>query len=70
LHHVYLTQIFQLQGYGQYGFHGSIVNVPTNLNIIQIVLPWMPHEVDSILFFLKENQNINLYMCMVMFDLT
>jgi hypothetical protein len=29
------AQIFQLQGYGQYGLHGSIVNVPTNLNIIQ-----------------------------------
>jgi hypothetical protein len=33
------TQIFQLQGYEQYGFHGRIVNGPTNLNIIQIVLP-------------------------------
>jgi hypothetical protein len=33
------AQIFQLQGYEQYGLHGRIVNVPTNLNIIQIVLP-------------------------------
>jgi hypothetical protein len=37
------AQIFQLQGYGQYGLHGSIVNVPTNLNIIQTILPRMPY---------------------------
>jgi hypothetical protein len=33
------AQIFQLQGYEQYGLRGEIVNVPTYLNIIQIFLP-------------------------------
>jgi hypothetical protein len=33
------AQFFQPHGYGQYGMHGSIVNVPTNLNLIQNVLP-------------------------------
>jgi hypothetical protein len=37
--HLVIAQIFQLQGYGQYGLHGSIIIVPKNLNIIQIVLP-------------------------------
>ncbi len=37
------AQIFQLQGYGQYELHGSIVNVPTNLNVIQTILPRMPY---------------------------
>jgi hypothetical protein len=37
--HLTFTQIFQLHGYGQYGVHGNIVNVPMNLNIIHIVLP-------------------------------
>jgi hypothetical protein len=34
-----VAQIFQLKGYGEYKMHGSIVNVPTNLNLVQIVLP-------------------------------
>jgi len=33
------AQIFQLHGHGQYGMHGSIVNVPTNLNLRQTVFP-------------------------------
>lgn len=37
------AQIFQLQGYGQYGPHGNIVNVPKILNIIQTILPQMPY---------------------------
>jgi len=32
-----IAQIFKLQGYGQYGTHRSIVNVPTNLNIMQYI---------------------------------
>ncbi len=32
------ARIFQLKGYGQYIMHGSIVNVPTNLDLIQIIL--------------------------------
>jgi hypothetical protein len=41
------AQNFQLHGYGQYGIHGSIVNVPTNLNLIQNVLPQMPYDDSS-----------------------
>jgi len=33
------AQIFQLKGDGQYKMHSSIVNVPTNLNLVQTVLP-------------------------------
>jgi hypothetical protein len=38
--------IFQLKGYGQYIMHGSIINVPTNLDfdtnyIISIVVWWL-----------------------------
>jgi len=33
--------------------HGNIVNVPTNLNLIQNVLPWMPYD-DSSIFFNKK----------------
>ncbi len=40
------AQVFQLQ---RHGLHGSIVNVLTNLNIIQIVLPCMPYQ-DHIIF--------------------
>ncbi len=46
--HLIVTQIFQLQGYGQYGLCRGIVIVPTNLYIIQVVLPWMPYEDQSI----------------------
>jgi hypothetical protein len=28
------AQIFQLKGYGQYGMHRHIINVPTNLNLV------------------------------------
>jgi hypothetical protein len=35
--------------YGQYGMHGSIINVPTNLILLQNVLPQMPYDDYSIL---------------------
>jgi hypothetical protein len=44
-----IAWIFQLQGYGQYGTHGSIVKVPTNLNIMQNILPRMLYD-DSLIF--------------------
>jgi hypothetical protein len=44
---------FQLQSYGQYGMHGSIVNVPTNLNIMQNILPRMPYDDSLIVIFFK-----------------
>jgi len=33
------AQIYQLNGWGQYGIWGSIVNVPANVNKMQIILP-------------------------------
>jgi hypothetical protein len=33
------AQIYQLNGWGQYGIQGSIVNVPTNVDKMQIILP-------------------------------
>jgi hypothetical protein len=37
--HLAFTQIFQLKGYGQYDMHGHLVNAPTNLNLMQKLLP-------------------------------
>jgi hypothetical protein len=48
------AQMFQLQRHGQYGLHGSIVNVLTNLNIIQTILPCMPYEDHIIFVFFKK----------------
>jgi hypothetical protein len=62
------AQMFQLEGHGQYGSHGSIVNVLTNLNTTQTFLPCMPYEDHSFFVFLKNKLNTNLYICLVMFD--
>jgi hypothetical protein len=51
--HLAFAQIFQLKGYGQYEMHGSIVNVPKNLDLVQIILPRLPYDDSSILVFLK-----------------
>jgi hypothetical protein len=47
------AQIYQLKGYGQYGIRGSIVNVPTNLDLIQNLLPQLPHDSSIIVVYLK-----------------
>jgi hypothetical protein len=47
------AQIYQLKGYGQYGIHGSIVNVLVNLDLIQNVLPQLPHDSSIIVVYLK-----------------
>jgi hypothetical protein len=36
--HLAFVQILQRKGYEQYGMHGSIINVPTNSNLVQIIL--------------------------------
>jgi hypothetical protein len=33
------AQIYQLNGWGQYGIQGSIVNVPISVDKMQIILP-------------------------------
>jgi hypothetical protein len=37
--HLAFTQIFQSKEYGQYDMHGSVVNAPTNLHLVQKLLP-------------------------------
>jgi hypothetical protein len=63
------AQIYQLKGYGQYGIRGSIVNVPANLDLIQNVLPRLPHDSSIIVVYLKRNWNINPYICPDLFVL-
>jgi hypothetical protein len=55
----YICQKIQLDGYGQYGMHGNIVNVPINLDLLQNVLPWMSYEDFSISMFKK----CRIYIC-------
>jgi hypothetical protein len=47
------TQIWQLQGYGQYNIKGSIINVPTNVNFTQSILPHLPYDETTIGLLLK-----------------
>jgi hypothetical protein len=47
------TTISITQGYEQYGMRGNIVNVPTNLNLMENILPRMPYNDFSIAMFLK-----------------
>jgi hypothetical protein len=54
------AQIFQLQSYGQYGMHRSIVNVPRNFNLIQNILSRMPYDDSSIVVFLKRKLEYKL----------
>jgi len=49
--HLAFAWIFQLKGYGQYEMHGNIVNVPTNLDLIQTILPWLLYYDSSIVVF-------------------
>lgn len=42
------TQIFQLKGCGQYESQGNIMNVPTNLDLVQHILAQMPYHDSSI----------------------
>jgi hypothetical protein len=34
--------------------HGNIVNFPTNLDLVQIILPWLLYDDSSIAIFLKK----------------
>ncbi len=53
------AQIFQLRGYEQYGMCGNIVNVPTNLNLMQNILPRMPYDDSSIAIFFNRKLEYN-----------
>ncbi len=47
------AQIWQLQGCGQYNIKGSIINVPSNINSTQSILPRLPHDETTIGLSLK-----------------
>jgi hypothetical protein len=47
------AQIWQLQGHGQYIIKRSIINVPTNVNFTQSILPYLPHNDATIGLSLK-----------------
>jgi len=47
------TQIWQVEGYGQYKIRGIIINVPTNVNMTQPILPRMPNYETTIGIILK-----------------
>jgi hypothetical protein len=47
------AQIWQVEGYGQYKIQGSIINVPTNVNMTQFVFPCMPNDEATISIILK-----------------
>lgn len=61
------AQNCQLHGYGQYGMHGNIINVPTNLNLIQNACHECDMMIHQSLFFWKENWNTSIdvssYVC-------
>jgi hypothetical protein len=38
------VQIYKLEKYGQYKMHGSVINVPTNVDKIQSTLSRLPHN--------------------------
>jgi hypothetical protein len=37
--HLVFAHIFQLKGYGKYGMHGNVVNLPSNFDFVKNVLP-------------------------------
>jgi hypothetical protein len=42
--HFAFVQIYKLCRYGQYKMHGSVINVLTNMNQTQLILPRLPHN--------------------------
>jgi len=42
--HFAFAQIYKLQGYGQYKMHGSVINVPANVDQTQSILSHLPHD--------------------------
>jgi len=57
------AQIFQLQGYEQYGMCGNIVNVPQKNYLMQNILPRMSYDDFSIAIFFEKKIKIqvNIY---------
>ena len=51
--HLAFAQIHKLHNYGQYKLHGSIINVPANIDQIQSLLPRLPEDQSTIGILLK-----------------
>jgi hypothetical protein len=47
------AQIYKLHGYGQYKMKGVVINVPSNINKMQLVLPRLRYDEAIIDLFLK-----------------
>jgi hypothetical protein len=59
---------YQVQGYGQFKMHGSVINVLWNLNIIQLVLPrLLDNEVTFGLIIKRNSLNIDTLTHLVIF---
>ncbi len=57
------AQIWQLQGYGKYNIEGNIINVPSNINSTQSILPHLPHDEATIgLSFKRRMEYKSLYL--------
>jgi hypothetical protein len=63
LPHFTFAQFFQLRGYGQYGLYRSIVNVSTNLDLLQNVLLWISYDDYSVFIFVKRKLEYNYIYC-------
>jgi hypothetical protein len=46
-------QIYKLHGYGQYKIYNIIINVPSNIDQTQVMLPCLPYDEALIGVFLK-----------------
>jgi hypothetical protein len=47
--------------------HGNVINVPTNVDQTQSILPFLPHDGETLgVFFLKGVLNTNHFICQEM----
>jgi len=51
--HLTFAQIYKLHGYGQYKMKDIVINVPTNINQMQLLLSCLPYDEAMIGVFLK-----------------
>ncbi len=47
------AQIWQVEGYGQFKIHGSVINALANINKTQSILPCMPNDEATTSFILN-----------------
>jgi hypothetical protein len=48
------AQIYKLHNYGQFKLHGSIINIPANIDQTQSLLPRLPEDGTTIGILLKQ----------------